>query len=669
MNHTWFHTLLIAVAIPTAVYLFFTAVRKKFLILKKCAPVPDPITDHPRRIKEFFTIFLGQKKLFQEFWPGLMHAVIFWGFLALLLRALTLFGMSLFGLWFHLPFLGTDTFLGKLFSLVSNIATVSVLIMVIYAAVRRYILRVPRLLNTPGAAFVLIMIATIMITDLVFEGAWYASTKTTGFVGYAPFGSIMGLLFTNQAGYTRTGVIAAGHISLLLHCLAILGFLVYLPNGKHMHILTSFFNVYLRPLNRNGRLTKLDIENEDIESFGIEKMEDHTWKDVLDMYTCTECGRCNDQCPAVKTGKTLAPREITVAENHFLQDEDGNRLLAGNPEVEPIKPLAPDIVSDVAIWECTTCHACEQACPLNIGYVHRIVGLRRALNLNQGEFPNELKRVFKGMEVNSNPWNIGASKRGDWCKELNLPHYTEVENPEYLLYVGCAASFDDRVMKTGTALVKLLQKMNVSFGILGADEMCCGETARRLGEEALGQMLIQGNVELFNELGVKKIITLCAHCYNTFKNEYPDFGGKYEVVHHSQLLADWVEANPVFPKAVNLQKVVFHDPCYLSRVNGDMTSSRKVLNGINGVISVEADQNREKALCCGAGGGMYWMEEAGDRISHARFDQLAATQADQIAVSCPYCLIMLTDALKDKHAEESIAVKDIAEILLEEMGR
>lgn len=664
MNHTWFHTLIIAVAIPAAIYPFVLAVRKKYLILTKCAPVPDPINHHGQRIKELITVFLGQKKLFQEFKPGLMHAVIFWGFLILLLRAVTLFGISLFGFSFYLPFLSTAEIPGRLFSFVTNVATVSVLVMVTYAAIRRYLIRVPRLINTPGAAFVLGMIAMLMVTDLVFEGAWYAS-KGNGFTVYAPFGSIMGMLFTGRAGHLRQGVIAAGHISLVLHCLGILGFLVYLPNGKHMHILTSVFNVYLRPLNRNGRLIKLDIDDESIESFGIEKMEDHTWKDVLDMYTCTECGRCNDQCPAVKTGKILAPREITLAENHFLQDEDSDRILAGKTESEPVKALVPDVVNDAAIWECTTCHACEQACPVNIGYVHRIIGLRRSLNLNKGDFPKELKRVFKGMEVNSNPWNIGSSKRGDWCSELNLPQYSEMENPEYLLFMGCAASFDDRAIKAGKALVKVLQKLNVSFGILGPDEMCCGETARRLGEEALGHMLIQANVDLFNELGVKKIITLCAHCYNTFKNEYPDFGGRYEVVHHSQLLGKWVEDNPVFPQTADLKRVTFHDPCYIGRVNNDYTSSRKIINGINGLIPLEADQNRQNSMCCGAGGGMFWMEESGDRISHTRFDQLMSTRPDQIAVSCPYCLIMLSDAVKDKHAENTVAVKDISEILLD----
>jgi Fe-S oxidoreductase len=668
MNHNfWVHSLIIALAIPIALYFFYRAVKMKLLIMKKCAPVPDPISDHSIRIKELFTIFLGQKKLFQEFRPGLMHAVIFWGFLILLQRALTMFGMSLVGFNFHLPFLGPDKLLTRFVTFLTNLAVFGVLIMVAYAAVRRYILKVPRLKNTGGAAFVLGMISMLMITDLIFDGAWYASMNP-GFKLYAPFGSIMGLLFTGPAGHLRSWAVPAGHISLILHCLGILGFLVYLPTGKHMHILTSLFNVYLRPLHRDGRLTKLDIEDESIESFGIEQMEDHTWKDILDMYTCTECGRCNDACPATQTGKTLAPREISLEENHFLQDEDAERILSGNSDKEPSRALVPDVVNDTAIWECTTCHACEQACPVNIGYVHRIIGLRRAANLNRGEFPKELKRVFKGMENNSNPWNIGASKRADWCKELEIPQFSDAPNAEYLLYLGCAASLDDRAIEAAKATVRLLRRMDVSFAILGSDEMCCGETARRLGEEALGQMLIQQNVELFNDLGVKNILTLCPHCFNTFKNEYPDFGGQYNVIHHSALFAEWIRDNPVFPEHPDLHSVVFHDPCYLARVNKDCNSSRAVLNGIKGIIPLDASKNREHSLCCGAGGGMFWLEEPGERVNHKRFDELDATGADQIAVSCPYCLIMLNDASQDKH-KDAIKVNDISEILLDALDK
>ncbi|MBN1878531.1 4Fe-4S dicluster domain-containing protein [bacterium] len=668
MDHTFFHALIVSLAIPGALYPFIKAVHRKFALLQKSNPVPDPISEHRVRVKELLSIFLGQQKLFQDFKPGIMHAVIFWGFLALLLRAITLFMMCLFGFQFHLPLLGSNQITGRLFSLITGMATVSVLIMVIYAMYRRYVQKVKRLINTWGAAFVLGMIAMLMITDLLFDGVFHG-IRNTGFLWYSPFGSTLGILFAGSSGIVNPAMVWLGHFCIVLHCLGILAFLVYLPSGKHMHILTSVFNVYLRPLHRTGRLVKLDLDDETIESFGIEKMDDHTWKDVLDLYTCTECGRCNDQCPAALTGKSLAPREITIAENHFLQDEDADRILTGCATDEPVKQLIPDVVSEAAIWECTTCHACEQACPVNIGYVHRIIGLRRAANLNRGEFPKELKRVFKGMENNSNPWNIGASKRGDWASDLDIPFFSDTPNAEFLLYPGCAGSFDDRAIKVTKTLVQLLRKLNISFAILGSDETCCGETARRLGEEALGQSLIHANIELFNELGVKSILTTCPHCYNTFKNEYPDFGGNFKVIHHSQLLAGWVRNNPIFPAAVQLQDVTIHDPCYLGRVNGDYDSARSIINGISGLITTETEKNRSKSMCCGAGGGMFWMEETGERINHSRFDELMVQQPSQIAVSCPYCLIMLSDAAKDKQVQDAVKVQDVAEILLSAIDR
>jgi len=663
MDHTFFHALIISMAMAIAGYFFIQIIKQKFAVLTKCADVPDPISDHKLRFKELLTVFLGQKKLFQEFKPGIMHAVIFWGFLILTLRALTLFMMCLFGYSFHLPLLGLDIFTGKLYSLLKDTANLGVLVMIGYAVYRRYILKVERLINSVDAAFVLAMITTLMITDMIFDGVLHSGPMAS-FHWYAPIGSILGLLFTSKFGIVPHWIIIAGQVSILIHCIGILTFLVYLPMGKHMHIITAIFNVYLRPLYRNGRLTKLDLDDEEIESFGIEKMEDHTWKNILDIYSCTECGRCNDQCPAVATNKKLAPREITRSENHFLHDEDSDRILACDPNVEPEKQLVPDIISAEEIWECTTCHACEQACPVNISYVDRIVGLRRAGNLNRGEFPKELRKAFKGMENNSNPWNIGASKRADWANDLDLPQFADNPDAEYLLYFGCAGSFDDRAIKVSKTLIELLNRFKISYGVLGADESCCGETARRLGEESLGQMMIEGNIELFNELGVKKIITICPHCYNSFKNEYPDFGGSFEVYHHSQILSNLMKDNPVFPNGTDISKIAVHDSCYLGRVNNEYDAARSILNNVKGLITEEPEKTREKAMCCGAGGGMFWMEEMGDRINHSRFDQLAACETDKIAVSCPYCLIMLTDASKDKHMDKDIQVQDISEILL-----
>ncbi|MBN1552363.1 (Fe-S)-binding protein [bacterium] len=661
MEWTLFHAIIMAIAIPVAVVLFARAISYKVKLMQKAAPIPDPIADHKTRIRDFFTIFLGQQKLFQERLPGLMHAIIFWGFCILLTRAITLFGMGFAGFDFHLPFLGFHQPLGKMYSLVKDIVNVLVAAMVIYALWRRYIKKVPRLLNTPGALFVLLMILGLMISDMIFDGTLHAS-RNTAFNAWSPVGSFLGSIMSGENGVLSSGAIFLGHISYFFHCLGILVFLVYLPMGKHMHIVTSVFNVYLRPLNRNGRLTQLDLEDETIESFGVSRIEEYSWKDFLDLYTCTECGRCNDVCPAKRTEKELAPRELTIHQKHFLLDDEAERILAGDTSKEPSKALVPDVVKPEEIWACTTCQSCEQACPVNIGYVQRINALRRSEVLNHSRFPSELKRAFKGMETNNNPWGIGASTRLDWAKDLKLPVWGENGTPEYLLFLGCAAAFDDRAQRIAKALVNFLLKRNISFGVIGVDEPCCGETARRLGEEALGQMLMETNVELFNELGVKKILTPCPHCFNTFKNEYPDFKGNYEVIHHSQLIAEILKTSSTVENIDSPMQAVLHDSCYLGRINGEFDAPRTVVSIATGREVLEPLESREKGFCCGAGGGLFWLEESGKRINHERFNQLVQTGSDTIVTSCPYCLIMLSDAAKDLE-NQTVAVKDIVELL------
>ncbi|MCX5788953.1 MAG: (Fe-S)-binding protein [Elusimicrobia bacterium] len=620
----------VGTVLPIAVGLFLRTVWGKFRLLRALAPSPEPVAEHPRRLRELLTVFLGQEKLFQDPVPGIMHAVIFWGFCVLLLRALTLFGMSFAGFEFHLPWLGRETVLGHCYGLSKDTANIAVSVMVLVALWRRYVARVPRLRNTGAALFVLLMILGLMLSDMVFEAALRGAIP-------AP----------------------AGHAALLFHCVGILVFLAYLPTGKHMHVISSVFNVYLRPLHRSGRLTKLDMADEKVETFGTPHIEQLTWKDGLDLYTCTECGRCNEACPANGVGKKLAPREIVTAEKECLQREAGRLLRSDGKEAEE---LTPAVVSAEEIWACTACQACEQACPVNISHVQRINSLRRSEVMMQGRFPAELKRVFKGLETNSNPWGVGSSRRMEWAKGLDLPLWRQTKGAEYLLYFGCAGSLDDRAVKVSRSLVSLLKRCGVSFAVLGEEEPCCGETARRLGEEALGQTLVEQNVALFNELGVKKILTSCPHCYNTFKNEYPDFGAKLEVVHHTQLLQDLVRQGSLRPGAATAARVAIHDSCYLGRVNGVFQPARDLLAAVGGVEAAEPRRSGERGFCCGAGGGMFWLEEKGERINYERVRQLAETQPAVIATSCPYCLTMLETGVADI-GREGIAVKDLAEIL------
>ena len=621
---------IVGLAIPVSLAVFGRAAWRKLRLMKALAPSPDPIAEHPQRIRELITIFLGQRKLFQEFTPGLMHAVIFWGFCTLLLRALTLFGMVFFGFDFHLPGLAPGTLLGECYGFVKSAANAAVCVMVLLALWRRYVQRVPRLKNTGEALFVLLMILNLMLSDMVFE----ACLRSEG---------SLSLL---------------GHAALLDHCLGILVFLAYLPSGKHMHVLSSVFNVYLRPLRRSGRLLKLDLADEKIEVFGTPHVDELSWKDGLDLYTCTECGRCNEACPAQATGKKLAPREIITAQKLCLTRESG-RLLdgkAGKPE-----EIMPEQVTPEEIWACTTCQACEQACPVNIAHVQRINSLRRSETLMASRFPSELKRVFKGLETNANPWGLAASGRTDWAKDLELPLFKDKKDAEYLLYLGCAASFDDRARKVSRSLIALLKKAGVSFAVLGEQERCCGETARRLGEEALGQSLAEENVKLFGELGVKKILTSCPHCFNTLKNEYPDFGGNYEVIHHTQLLQELVAQGRLKPAVGVAGKLTIHDSCYLGRVNGVYAPARDLLSAVPGAQLSESPRSHDKGFCCGAGGGRFWLEEHGSRINHERVKQLCDTGAGVVATSCPYCLTMLENGAKDLGRE--VQIKDLAELL------
>lgn len=626
--------LIIGAAIPLALFLFARAVYLRYRLMLACAPAPDTIDDHGARLKELLTIFLGQKKLFQDFLPGVMHAFIFWGFCVLGLRTVTMFAMAFAGFDFHLPGFAPGTLAGNFLSLFKDAAVALVTAMVIFALVRRYVLKVPRLLNTPAALFVLLMILGLMLTDMLFD-----------------------------AGLRGGPALAfAGHAAFLLHCLGILVFLVYLPMDKHMHIVTSLFNVYLRPLRRSGRLTKLALEDESVETFGTPRIENLTWKEVLDLYTCTECGRCTDVCPASRTDKKLSPRDVANKQKHFLIDEEAPRLLSGDKAGKPAKDLVPEVITPQEVWDCTTCQACEQACPLNISHVQRINSMRRSEVLMKGRFPPELKRVFKGLQTNSNPWGMGADRRLEWAKGMDSPLFEKNPGAEYLLYLGCNAAFDDRAQKVSRSLAGLFKERGVSFAVLGESETCCGETARRLGEEAVGQALIEANVELFNDLKVKKIVTPCPHCYNTFKNEYPDFGGTYEVKHHSQLILELMESGRLKPGDNSGGRAVIHDSCYLGRVNSVYRPSRDILNAIPGLEVVEHKRSGEEGFCCGAGGGRFWLEEAEPRISHARVRQLLETKPSIIATACPYCLKMLADGVKDL-GSAGVEVRDLVEIV------
>jgi Fe-S oxidoreductase len=449
----------------------------------------------------------------------------------------------------------------------------------------------------------------------------------------------------------------------------ILLFLNFLPYSKHFHVVTSIPNVFFSKIGNDKFVPKtIDLEDEDAEQFGATDIEHLTWKQLLDGFSCTECGRCTVACPAANTGKKLSPREIIVSIRHRTE-EKAPLILRGDKENELFeKSLVHNYVSDEELWACTTCGACVNECPVSIEHLDAIIDMRRNLVLMESNFPPELNTVFKNIETNFTPWAFNWQDRANWAEGMDIKTMAEDPECEYLFWVGCAGSFDARYQNVTKAIAKLLQIANINFRILGVEEKCNGDTARRLGNEYLAQMLIQENIETLNNYGVKKIITACPHCLNTIKNEYPLFGGKFEVVHHTELLTKLIEEGKIeIGKEVKEKiKVTYHDSCYLGRYNNIYNPPREILNKLGNFELVEMERSKDKGFCCGAGGGRMFLEEKeGERININRSKEAVETGARKIASACPFCMTMLNDGMKSLNKSEEIEIKDIAEIILE----
>jgi Fe-S oxidoreductase len=462
-------------------------------------------------------------------------------------------------------------------------------------------------------------------------------------------------------------------VSLLLHLALILVFLNVLPFGKHFHIITALPNVLFTRLPPTGALRKLDLEAEDA-SFGTATVKDLSWKEGWDTYSCTECGRCQTHCPTYVTGKPLSHKEVNITLRHHLQAKAADlvALARATPEQKEaaLAKLPPigEVIPAETFWACTTCGWCETACPVLIENVPRLVDMRRHQVLVESSFPDEAARVFKGIETQGNPWGIGSNKRTEWCEDLDVPRAASGEPFEWLFFVGCAGAFDDRQKKVSRAIVRILREAKVSFAILGEEETCNGEAARRLGNEYLFQLQAQANVDTLNGHGVKKILVQCPHCLNTIKNELPQFGGNYEVVHHAELIARLVAEGRLRPGAAEaLGAVTFHDPCYLARWNGVIDAPRDALRAVPGLDLREMPRNGRQGFCCGAGGGRFWLEERlGTRVNQERVGEAARTLGDAggvVATGCPFCLTMMKDGVNETGREEKLKVLDVAEIV------
>jgi Fe-S oxidoreductase len=646
-------------------------------------PAPDRFQGAWGRVWAELVEVFGQRKLLKRPIPGLAHFFTFWGFVILLTTIAEAYG-ELFDDRFALPLVGHSPVLGFLQDLIAVAVLVS---LAVFAAIRLRESparrdRASRFYksHTGQAWVILAMIAAVIVTLLAYRGA-RAARGTFPYDGWAFASHAVGRLLDGLSP-DALRVLDAGF--LLAHLAVVLAFLVLVVYSKHLHIFTAPFNVAfsrrpkaLGPLS-TPRIDPEELTEEDV--FGAGKVEDLHFKQLLDLSTCTECGRCQDQCPAWNTGKPLSPKlVITDLRDHLFEKAP---FLLG--EADPAQPnghdpavLEKDLVTDVVgydvLWSCTTCGACVEQCPVDIEHVDTIMELRRYQVLMESRFPVEAGTMLRNVENAGDPWGLGAGQRLAWTEGLDfeVPVVGDriPDDVEYLYWVGCAAALEDRARRTARAVAGLLHRAGVRFAVLGPRESCTGDPARRLGNEYLYQLQAQQNIETLNGVGARKVVASCPHCFNTLAREYPDLGGRYEVIHHAQLLGRLVAEGRLAPETPVEATVTYHDPCYLGRHNDIYDPPRAVLDAVPGVRPVEMHRCRERGFCCGAGGARMWMEERiGKRVNLERTDEALATGADVVGTACPYCMVMLDDAIKQRQAEgqaEGVRVLDVAQVLEE----
>jgi len=644
-------------------------------------PSDIPLDQPAERMRRMVLFALGQWRMPRHPLAGLAHIFIYLGAVVMLLRALILFARGFvsnqhFGYWLF----DTGAPLGDAYALIKDVFVALVLIGVAVFFYYRVLKRLKRMTLNFEGLLILAILTTLMLSDVLYDGANIVRhDEAATFNVWEPLGSLAAIPLRDASEGT---IMFLQHLGFWTHVSVILLFMNILPYTKQFHEMTAFPNVYVQNLNPPGRLPPLvDIEGmlEREETLGIKRIDQFGWNAILDFYTCTECGRCKDQCPASNTGKKLAPKDLTVDLRDFLYGNDRQLVAAkakANDNGETSEDNAPQchkdlvdgIIDPEVLWACTTCRACEQECPVFISYVDKIVNMRRYLVQERGEFPNELQTAFRSLESAGNPFGFPADERGAWAQPLGVKTLADHPDAEVLFWVGCMPSFDDRAKKVTTAMATLMQQAGVDFAILGAEETCTGDAARRAGNEYLFQMLAQQNIETLNRYAVEKklVVTTCPHCYNTLKNEYPDFGGHYNVIHHSEFLADLIAKGKLKPTQRVDKTITFHDSCYLGRYNDIYDAPRNTLTSVPGVTLVEPEQTKDRGMCCGAGGAQMFKEEeeGDDRINNKRTDQLLATHPDAIANACPFCTRMIMDGLADKEREE-LPTLDIAEVLLE----
>ena len=682
-----FFIAVILYAVGLFVYLLKT--RAAYVKLGKKEQFNDSVKE---RLEKIWVNVFGQSKLLKDKKSGIIHVLFFYGFILVQLGAIDFIWKGL-APGSHLPF-GP---LYVVFTLFEEIVAVVILIAVFAAFYRRYIEKLVRLKRGWKNGLVLLFIGGLMVTTLIGNGMgilWHEH----GFTGSEPIASSIATIFGFLSPNAATGVF---YVMWWAHLLILLTFLVYVPQSKHFHLITGPVNVYFHRLDRAGTLRPINFEaleemDEEEPSFGVGKITDFTQKQLLDLYACVECGRCTNMCPATGTGKMLSPMDLIVRLRDHLTNTGavvtkqkpwvpafafsktkGNQLaMAAGAEGAVIEDIySPSLIGEVIteeeIWACTTCRNCEDQCPVMNEHVDKIIDLRRYLTMTEGKVNSDAQRAMNNIERQGNPWGLNRKEKENWREldpSVSIPTVKEAkksgEGFEYLFWVGSMGSFDSRSQKIALSFGRLMNKAGVKFAILGNKEKNSGDTPRRLGNEFLFQELATANIDEFEKNEVKKIVTIDPHAYNIFKNEYKDFGWEGEVYHHTELLYELINEGRLTLDHRVEETIVFHDSCYLGRYNDVYDAPREILKAIPGVNLVEMERNRETAMCCGAGGGLMWMEEhIGNRINVARTEQALATSASVISSGCPYCLTMLSDGTKAKEVEDQVGTFDIAELL------
>jgi Fe-S oxidoreductase len=654
-----------AIVFVVAILFFIWSCYKRFSLVL-LGKADNRFNNIGKRIWNMLFYAFGQRRVVSRPF-GINHFVLFWCFMVLLIANAEFFLHGLFPKYINLMLLPDVAYftLACIFDIVSLLALLAVL-----AAITRRLFFPPKYIDarTPDAFIILSLVGILMIAFFGMHGAEIVHSavfsdmtahKIMLAARYMPFSNFVATVIFSPP-VMNMGILAS--IFWWIHAIVLLIFLNYLPYSKHMHILTSIFNCFFKSIDKVTTQPTEEFKKGNI--FGVGQVNLFGWKDLFDSYSCTECGRCNDLCPATNTGKELNPRlvvhdiKVNLIHNGPVLKKDRSvelPLIGGGKEGS---------ISEESIWACTTCSACMEVCPVCIEHVPKLISMRRHLVEMKAKFPEELLTFFENIEQRSNPWGIAPGDRIKWAAEITTRPF-EAGKTEYLLYIGCFGAFDARSRRVTLAIAKILDAAGISWGILGKDELCCGDSLRRLGNEFVFDRLARDNIKMFQERGVTKIITECPHCFSTLKHDYRQYGANLDVIHHSELISDLIEKGKLkLSKTSNLGKVVFHDSCYLGRYNTIYEAPRKAVASVSGEMPQDMARHHDKSFCCGAGGGRMWMEEsAGARINIARVEEALQLDPKTLCVCCPYCMTMFEDGLKDRKATDKVQVLDVAEII------